>query len=46
MKEHFSQAINETEHLKEMEHRGGDKFWKDRFFCKTFSSVLLLENGL
>ena len=46
MKEHFSQAINETEHLKEMEHRGGDKFWIDRFFCKTFSSVLLLENGL
>ena len=26
MKEHFYQAINETEHLKEMEKRGGDRF--------------------
>ena len=34
MKEHFYQAINETEHLKEMEHRGGDKFWIDRFFAR------------
>ena len=34
MKEHFYQAINETEHLKEMEKRGGDKFWIDRFFAR------------
>tara|TARA_B100000902_G_C26789441_1_gene659094 strand:+ start:87 stop:590 length:504 start_codon:yes stop_codon:yes gene_type:complete len=34
MKEHFYQAINETEHLKEMERRGGDKFWIDRFFAR------------
>ena len=34
MKEHFYQAINETEHLKEMEQRGGDKFWIDRFFAR------------
>ena len=33
MKEHFYQAINETEHLKEMEKRGGDRFWIDRFFA-------------
>ena len=34
MKEHFYQAINETEHLKEMEKRGGNKFWLDRFFAR------------
>ena len=34
MKEHFCEAINETEHLKEMEKRGGDKFWIDRFFAR------------
>ena len=34
MKEHFYQAINETEHLKEMEKRGGDKYWIDRFFAR------------
>ena len=34
MKEHFHQAINETEHLQEMEKRGGDKFWIDRFFAR------------
>ena len=34
MKEHFYQAINETEHLKEMEARGGDKFWIDRFLAR------------
>ena len=34
MKEHFYQAINETEHLKEMEKRGGDKYWVDRFFAR------------
>tara|TARA_B100000941_G_scaffold252521_1_gene199679 strand:- start:565 stop:1074 length:510 start_codon:yes stop_codon:yes gene_type:complete len=34
MKEHFYQAINETEHLKEMERRGGDKFWIDRFLAR------------
>tara|TARA_Y100001968_G_scaffold163390_1_gene149382 strand:+ start:251 stop:760 length:510 start_codon:yes stop_codon:yes gene_type:complete len=34
MKEHFYQAVNETEHLEEMERRGGDKFWIDRFFAR------------
>jgi len=34
MKEHFYQAIYETEHLKEMEKRGGDRFWIDRFFAR------------
>ena len=34
MKEHFYQAINETEHLKEMEKRGGDRFWIDRFLAR------------
>ena len=34
MKEHFYQAVNETEHLEEMEKRGGDKFWIDRFFAR------------
>tara|TARA_B100000131_G_C17778440_1_gene476233 strand:+ start:72 stop:575 length:504 start_codon:yes stop_codon:yes gene_type:complete len=34
MKEHFYQAINETEHLKEMERRGGDKYWIDRLFAR------------
>jgi len=34
MREHFYQAINETEHLKEMEKRGGDKFWIDKFFAR------------
>ncbi len=36
MKEHFYQAVNETEHLREMEKRGGDKFWIDRFFARHF----------
>ena len=34
MREHFYQAVNETEHLEEMEKRGGDKFWIDRFFAR------------
>jgi len=34
MKEHFYQALNETEHLEEMERRGGDTHWIDRFFAK------------
>ena len=34
MKEHFYQALNETEHLEEMELREGDKYWIDRFFAK------------
>ena len=34
MKEHFYQAINETEHLEEMERRGGNKFWIDKFFAR------------
>ena len=31
MKEHFAQTLNETEHLIEMEHRGGADLWIDRF---------------
>tara|TARA_B100001287_G_scaffold166840_1_gene140299 strand:- start:209 stop:712 length:504 start_codon:yes stop_codon:yes gene_type:complete len=34
MKEHFYQALNETEHLEEMEKRGGSDAWIDRFFAK------------
>ena len=34
MKEHFYQALNETEHLEEMEAREGNKYWIDRFFAK------------
>ena len=34
MKEHFYQALNETEHLEEMELRGGNRYWIDRFFAK------------
>ena len=34
MKEHFYQALNETEHLEEMENRGGNEYWIDRFFAK------------
>tara|TARA_B100001029_G_C14886857_1_gene353100 strand:- start:108 stop:614 length:507 start_codon:yes stop_codon:yes gene_type:complete len=34
MKSHFYQAINETEHLEEMESRGGSKFWVDRFLSR------------
>ena len=34
MKEHFYQALNETEHLEEMELRGGNQYWIDRFLAK------------
>ena len=33
MKEHFAQTINETEHLIEMERRGGADCWHDRFIA-------------
>lgn len=33
MKEHFEQTVNETEHLEEMETRGGSKYWIDRVFA-------------
>ena len=33
MKEHFAQTVNETEHLTEMESRGGANRWIDRFFA-------------
>ena len=33
MKEHFAQTVNETEHLREMESRGGADRWIDRFFA-------------
>ena len=33
MKEHFAQTVNETEHLTEMELRGGADRWIDRFFA-------------
>ena len=33
MKEHFAQTVNETEHLTEMELRGGADRWIDRFLA-------------
>ncbi len=33
MKEHFAQTLNETEHLIEMERRGGSNNWNDRFIA-------------
>ena len=33
MKEHFYQTVNETEHLQEMERRGGHSAWIDRFLA-------------
>ena len=33
MKEHFEQTVNETEHLEEMESRGGHTAWIDRFLA-------------
>ena len=33
MKEHFAQTVNETEHLIEMENRGGADRWYDRFIA-------------
>ena len=33
MKEHFAQTVNETEHLTEMELRGGADRWVDRFLA-------------
>ena len=36
MKAHFYQAINETEHLEEMESRSGNRYWVDRFLSKHF----------
>ena len=33
MKEHFAQTLNETEHLIEMEHRGGADYWIDRAYA-------------
>ena len=34
MKAHFYQAINETEHLEEMESRSGNRYWVDRFLAR------------
>ena len=34
MKEHFEQTLNETEHLEEMESRGGNQYWIDRAFAR------------
>ena len=34
MKEHFEQTLNETEHLEEMESRGGSQYWIDRAFAR------------
>ena len=34
MKEHFAQTLNETEHLEEMERRGGADAWIDRAFAR------------
>ena len=40
MKDHFYQAINETEHLEEMEFRSGNKFWIDRFLARHLVSFI------
>ena len=42
LKAHFYQAINDTEHLEEMESRIGNKFWVDRFLSMH---LLLLLRG-
>ena len=34
MKAHFYQAINETEHLVEMESRSDNRYWVDRFLAR------------
>ena len=34
MKAHFYQAINETEHLEEMESRSGNRYWVVRFLAR------------
>ena len=34
LKEHFEQTLNETEHLEEMESRGGADAWIDRAFAR------------
>ena len=34
MKAHFYKAINETEHLEEMESRSGNRYWVDRFLAR------------
>ena len=34
MREHFEQTLNETEHLEEMESRGGSQYWIDRAFAR------------
>ena len=34
MKAHLYQAINETEHLEEMESRSGNRYWVDRFLAR------------
>ena len=34
IKAHFYQAINESEHLEEMESGNGNRFWVDRFLAR------------
>ena len=45
MKEHFAQTLNETEHLIEMEHRGGADRWVDRFFAYHLVLIYYLDSG-
>ena len=44
MKEHFQQTVNETEHLQEMERRGGADHWIDRFFAYHLVLVYYWSN--
>ena len=41
MKEHFTQSLNETEHLEYMESRGGNSYWVDRFIANTSSLSII-----
>jgi len=44
MKEHFEQTVNETEHLQEMERRGGADHWIDRFLAYHLVLVYYWSN--
>ena len=44
MKEHFEQTVNETEHLQEMERRGGSDYWIDRFLAYHLVLVYYWSN--
>ena len=45
MKEHFYQALNETEHLEEMEAREGNKYWTYTIHLTPSSSSVITLNS-